>query len=399
VAGKIGQGLKFDGVNDYVVKTTPSWDFTSNPAPSFSLSSWFKLDSCSTTNYGIGLTTASSIRLNTLGTNNSWFFQLKSGETSVQSSSGTCIPNTWQHLTGVYDSSDTKLRLYINGVLANTSGAVSGSDTSTLTDRLSMGIGAVNTVFTKGAMDDVRIYSRALSASEVKQLYNLGAAKVNTSQQGISTGGLVGWWTFEGKNLIQNVADSSGLGNTGNLLFRTLGYVSTSSMQVAGKIGQGLKFDGLDDSVYTSSDFIGTSAITVCAWMYPRGWGGGNVGRIIDNSQFYFLTNSAGYLASRNNTGATAVNSGAGSITLGKWYHACLSRTSAGIDNFYINGSLSGAANQNGGTNTASGAAFVTIGNLGGSSTRGFDGTLDDMRVYNRVLSAVEIKQIYNMGR
>jgi hypothetical protein len=29
-------------------------------------------------------------------------------------------------------------------------------------------------------MDDVRVYNRALTATEVKKLYNLGAAKITT---------------------------------------------------------------------------------------------------------------------------------------------------------------------------------------------------------------------------
>src|SRR5690348_11601333 len=72
-------------------------------------------------------------------------------------------------------------------------------------------------------------------------------AAVNVSQVGPSTlySGLVGWWTLDGKNLLQNVTDSSGQGNNGRLL----GITSTSSVTVQGKIGQALSFDASTDYV------------------------------------------------------------------------------------------------------------------------------------------------------
>jgi hypothetical protein len=51
--------------------------------------------------------------------------------------------------------------------------------------------------------------------------------------------GMVGHWTFDGKDMIKNVADSSGQGNNGYLV-----AAATSSQQVAGVMGQALKFNG-----------------------------------------------------------------------------------------------------------------------------------------------------------
>ncbi len=65
-------------------------------------------------------------------------------------------------------------KLNINGVLANQSTASAGNTIVPQTQYTDMRIGysRVNGGYFPGYIDDVRIYSRALSASEVKQLYN-----------------------------------------------------------------------------------------------------------------------------------------------------------------------------------------------------------------------------------
>jgi len=74
--------------------------------------------------------------------------------------------------------------------------------------------------------------------------------------------GLVGHWTFDGADMINNVADASGQGNHGSLK----GQTATSS--VRGKIGQGLEFDGLDDYVNMGDVLdVGTGDFTASAWI------------------------------------------------------------------------------------------------------------------------------------
>ena len=89
-----------------------------------------------------------------------------------------------------------------------------------------------------GSIDDVRIYNRALSAAEVKQLYNLGTANVAHSNTGafqrprrlLDDGRVNIDWRKD------QMTDMSGNGNTGQLI------LSTTTSPVAGKIGQALKF-------------------------------------------------------------------------------------------------------------------------------------------------------------
>ena len=74
-------------------------------------------------------------------------------------------------------------------------------------------------------MDDVRIYNRALSTAEISQLYKQGGGKISKAPTGITTGlntRLVGWWTFDGKDVnATQVLDKAGTNNG----TRTVGWL------------------------------------------------------------------------------------------------------------------------------------------------------------------------------
>lgn len=112
---------------------------------------------------------------------------------NVNAGSGTVVPyaatpdrGQWFHVAGTYDGANA--RLYINGVLQATE-AVTGNLTNSNNvftigrkwDSAVYPAGAGAFVF-DGAIDDVRVYSRALSLDEVGRLYNMGApAGLNTA--------------------------------------------------------------------------------------------------------------------------------------------------------------------------------------------------------------------------
>ncbi len=72
-----------------------------------------------------------------------------------------------------------------------------------------------------GSLDDVRLYNRALSAQEVQQLYAQGGGTIGQSNPVTLSTGLVGYWTLDGSKTnwaTGKTTDSSGLGNTGQLI-------------------------------------------------------------------------------------------------------------------------------------------------------------------------------------
>jgi hypothetical protein len=205
--------------------------------------------------------------------------------------------------------------------------------------------------------------------------------------------GLIGHWTFDSADTAENTSN----GSNGQ---RLNGALANGLPLEGGKIGQAAAFHGGTDYVDTGGDFIPIKAMTLSAWVYARSNGGLSNGRILDNGTTVLkIPNSDRFTFSSNGL-VSAASSESGSLNLNTWLHVVVTRTSSGIANFYINGMLSGTANQHSGTPVA-GVGNVSIGN-GTPAERidvGWDGLIDEVRIYDRVLTTDEITLLYNMGR
>src|SRR5207249_3149687 len=81
--------------------------------------------------------------------------------------------NTWTHLTVVASATDTKL--YVNGLLTQTLGAFTlgtGNTANTAIGGNGVGLGGDNDPF-NGMIDEVRVYNRPLTPSEIQDLYDV----------------------------------------------------------------------------------------------------------------------------------------------------------------------------------------------------------------------------------
>ena len=139
-----------------------------------------------------------------------------------------------------------------------------------------------------------------------------------------------------------------------------------------------------------------SSTYTVSAWVRYNSTGNYKMylGKDIspDDDSFDFGTNSTGKFYHAINDGAWAEYSSDVTPTTGIWYHVVWTRNGSSNLNFYLNGILSKSFTsvkvpRNSNINTYIGAA-VTGGNMNGS--------IDDVRIYNRALSAAEIQALYN---
>jgi len=170
-------------------------------------------------------------------------------------------------------------------------------------------------------------------------------------------------------------------------------------------------FDGVDDYVEIPHNAAQLGAnlsngFTISAWINPRSVGETN-GKIIDKSDgagssgtngFTILMGSGGSI----NKLALYINAGTAGLStnnfpFGTWTHALVTISSGQLANFYANGVLSGTANQNlvQAISTITTTNAPRIGNRSGATDRTFDGSIKDVKMWNRVLTSQEIENEY----
>lgn len=191
-AGKFGSGLDFDGINDYVKTSAFSIPNASN---AITFSGWINGSKKAVTQTLISDASQSSTtgflylyRLYNVDYL-TWQFAYGTGYSSFSSSSDffTGYDNQWVHVAVVVDYANKTGKFYRNGELINT--ATTTLDVLFPTANKSKYIGSYNPSLNMfdGLMDDVRVYSRALSDAEVADHY-----------QSIFTDNsdLLGYWNF-----------------------------------------------------------------------------------------------------------------------------------------------------------------------------------------------------------
>ncbi len=87
----------------------------------------------------------------------------------------TTLDGSWKHFCFVFDTSQSaanEVLIYIDGAVTSPTKAFSVNNTNNFGNRaVYIASRAASSVFLNGTMDDVRVYTRALSASDVSQLY------------------------------------------------------------------------------------------------------------------------------------------------------------------------------------------------------------------------------------
>jgi hypothetical protein len=171
--GKSGYALNFNGSTSYV--NAGAIDV---PGAALTISAWFKADSLPTTiqpriiSKATGLAEADHyFMLSTIYSGgNKLRFRLKTSGTTktLIASSGSVGLGVWVHAVATYDGST--MRLYKDGVLVG-SMSVSGSINTNSGVPTWIGSNPVDGNRFDGVIDEVRIYNRALSATEVTNLY------------------------------------------------------------------------------------------------------------------------------------------------------------------------------------------------------------------------------------
>jgi hypothetical protein len=245
-----------------------------------------------------------------------------------------------------------------------------------------------------------------LSASEIKSLYTASvSAKLSATQSTDSlSSGLVGHWTFDGKNITNGrINDVSGQGNHGYAQ-----NIATSTFYVSGQLGQAGNFDGVNDSIIISdaNSLDISNSFGISFWFKPSDLsqsqtyllgkltnaGGDNAYGVIweyanNKVQFYSNTTDPGYPAASTDISISDTN----------WHHIIYN-----YDGTTFRGYLDGVSAITPVTTSFSlGASTgqLLLADFDNTAGENFKGYLDDIRIYSRSLTTAEIARLYAMGR
>ncbi len=169
-SGKYGSAISFDGTNDYInVSDANSLDLTNR----MTVEAWVYATNLTGYKTAICKENGSSNLAYALSPNNSTSgssnqrpnTRIRIGSsTSTVTGTNKLSANTWTHLASTYDGS--VLRLYVNGVLASSTNVT--GNISVTTNPLRIGGSTALSQYFMGMIDEVRIYNRALSQSEIQ---------------------------------------------------------------------------------------------------------------------------------------------------------------------------------------------------------------------------------------
>lgn len=160
-----GACYHFDGVNDRVdISSSPD---LKNPN-FFTISLWIKFDTLTSAMIPLAKDGDSGYYIQ-IGTNGSVYFRFGSGATTLISS-GSIITGNWYNIVFTFDG--TNGTAYLNNTEKTSSSNFSAPTSMTDNDLVMGCYSSKASYFIDGKMFDVRIYNKALSFSEITDLYN-----------------------------------------------------------------------------------------------------------------------------------------------------------------------------------------------------------------------------------
>jgi hypothetical protein len=290
----------------------------------------------------------------------------------------------WKYITLVGDAATGDEKCYVNGSLASTTPGVFSQ--VQIAD-LVIGAAANKTeYFLAGSLDDVRLYNRALSATEIAAQYKNYNSVIGLGGTGGSINlskGLIGEWDMNG-----NAKDSTPYHNTGTLL-----NSPSLTNDRKGRTNSAYSLNGSTQKVSIPVAAMPTAKITVSIWVNQSALAN-TYNHVFNNwtasnGTWDLFTTSAGtvYFAVYNGSQIQAQCPGV--LTASAWHHLVGTYDGTTVKAYY-----------DGSVCSVTGTTSVTLNNTGPNpvfvaNSTGSASSVDDLRIYNRDLSATEVAALY----
>ncbi|MFI8811338.1 MULTISPECIES: LamG-like jellyroll fold domain-containing protein [unclassified Streptomyces] len=403
VAGAKGTALELNGIDGYASSDLSAVDTTRG----FTVSSWVKLSKLPTSAAIVAAQPGNhspSFELYYSAALDRWVFNQYETDTpgagvirAMAAQPGGVSPNVWTHLVGSYDGVAKKLSLFVNGKLVGEAPLPNAWN-----GRRGLQIGAgsyggVAKAFFPGAVDEIQIFDKVIVQSEVDKLYQ---------KQPVGDPGRPAVTVFA----LDEEPDATEIrGHGGVLPARYIGGVNTGVPGIAGKAAQ---FDGTTGYAkigQTSGPHVNTSrSFSVSAWVKmdtvkPKSAAivASQTGSYAPGFELYYSATYDRWAFNQYSadtadaTPVRAMQPDGATARAGEWAHLTgVHDTVAHTLTLYVNGQKA--------ESVALGDAFYAAQSMligAGASSKVirnyFPGVIDDVRLFERPVSAEEVQQLF----
>jgi len=432
-----GLGASFDGVNDYIsVADDPSLN------PDYvSVSTWIKYTSIGKNKGIVSKWTTSKeqyVLVTSWATEGKLTFAIQNtlDVQSTAETTNTWNDGYWHFVVGIYNG--TNAEIYVDGALEGT-GTLSTGTLDVTDQSLKIGNYATGTLYFNGTIDEVMIFSNVLNSSQITNIYNnqsnkfkqpakqsSPSFKVNSDSNkiNISTGiqrflgtnittligkwklsygynntdidtsknGLISYWHLDtdandSLGLNNGIVDGATLNLTGGKWGGAYEFGAGKEIYVPDSNSLDLNADNFALSLWFKSNEVPSSTKRIISKYlhsspyngYTLGVGGGSV-----------------YTSFNNKTDTLSI-SAVGDFHNGEWHHALCSGDN-NLTSIYVDGVFYESDNSLSGSMGS--PEELSIGYIKDySPTYNYNGSIDEVMIFNRSLSANEVSKLYVEGR
>jgi hypothetical protein len=444
--GQLNQGISFDGVDDYISAARIA---ALNPTGQISAAAWIK-------------TTSSQEQYIVTQNNDSYYFATGiNGDGTAcifmnnVSAGWLCSltavnDNNWHHVVASYDG--TTISIYVDGLLSNSTnrtGTVpSGSSITYIGIRPSFSGNGKTFI---GMIDELALWSIGLKASEVQTIYSRQSAKYAGTFTSRVMDGLASqlWTNFSwtptlpfykelpdanASNIVQNESSSSYSSLKGDtptvgdnnlmtgiiglwhldeaagtsIAYDRSGQGNNGSVQGGttfarvGKLGTAVSLNGTSGFIkipFSASLDTNPTVVSVSAWIKSLSTTGGT-GNIIFTAgdggahtyQLYLNSGKADLFSNNVDLGGTTL------VSDGNWHHL-VGTWNGSTASLYVDGVFNKSAAMTFGGIVIDNQIGVQCSTAGSTGCNGyFNGSIDEVAVWNKVLNSAEVLQLYRRG-
>ena len=378
--------LPQNSLNSFTEYSISTWINTSSSADQTIINNWGYQNGSTEQGWLIQKPTSNKIRV----------INYNGGSAQVYDSTGVISLSTWVNV--IVTNTQSQIKIYFNGVLDSTHSSSGFTFNASYPMRPHIGAyqySAGTYGFFNGSIDKVRIFNKALNSTEVTTLYNetacdaLACSGTTNTLDILSDGSCIAAYPLDG-----SPADLSGNYNG----------VQTDVTYPVGKFDLSGSFNGSSSYIDTSYTVPASTAASISSWFNTSSTGNyrtlfsdapSNGAAVNTRMQIYFtptntfdviIGNNSGYWIGSSNSIASYID--------GNWHN--LIATYNGTDvKVYIDGSLFQSFTSTISFGTAGNQSLV-LGKAGLNNVNYWLGSIDQVRIFDKALSAGEVTTLYN---